>query len=122
MVQRQWVQPGTYPNPSESDKRYYNVVTDLTEVLQLPMVDGPLTALTSSTFLSQDTVDTLKTEDRRAELTLHRAHQVVAWAVKATTTASFFNRVSLLWLRQMQARAPCDDQRFHQDINKVIFG
>lgn len=33
--------------------------------------------------------------------------------------ASFFTRVCLLWLKQMQERVPVSDPRAHQDFNKV---
>lgn len=32
----------------------------------------------------------------------------------------FFARTSLIWLRQMQARASPEDAHLHQDINKII--
>lgn len=62
VVRKQWTQPGPYPNPKGNDRRFYNVATDFAEELQLPTVDRPITALTSSNLVSQDTADTLKSE------------------------------------------------------------
>lgn len=115
MVRKQWAQPGEYPNPNGNVGRFYNVATDFAEKLQLPTVDRPAAALTSSNLVSQDTADTLKSEDRRTELSLHRAYQ----AVTPTTTTSLFKRASLAWLCQMQTRIPPDDQRLQQDISKL---
>lgn len=64
--------------------------------------------------------DALRAEDKRAELTLRKAHQVAAWAVKAPMTASFFNKASLLWLWQMQKRVPAVDTCTHQNINNLV--
>lgn len=63
--------------------------------------------------------ENLKPEDKRTEQTLHRAHQAAAWAMYAATTASFFNRASLLWIRHMRDRIPAADVRLHQDLNKL---
>lgn len=69
VVQKQWTHPGSYPTPSGNDQRFYNVGPDLAEVLQLPMVDGPVaTFASSSSILSGDIADSLKVEDKKAEL------------------------------------------------------
>ncbi|XP_058052191.1 uncharacterized protein LOC131204695 [Ahaetulla prasina] len=116
VVQRQWAQPGVLPPPSGTDKRFYNMAPDFLEILQSPTIDDPVAALTS--ILSSE--DGLKPEDKKAEVALRNMHQAAAWAIRAATAASFFNRASLLWLRQMQARVPPSDLRFHQDINKLV--
>lgn len=64
--------------------------------------------------------DAVKAEGKRVEQTLQKAHQMAAWAVKASTTASFFTRTTLLWLRQMQEKIPAGDIHTHQDINKLL--
>lgn len=46
-----------------------------------------------------------------------KGHQSSAWAVRAASSASFFNRAALRWLKQR--RFPPTDTRSHQDINKV---
>ncbi|XP_070806291.1 uncharacterized protein [Pituophis catenifer annectens] len=118
VVQRQWVQLGASPSPSLVDKTFYNMAQDFMETLDPPTVDDPVVALAPSTLLSND--DALKPEDKRGEYALRNMHQAAAWAIKASTAASFFNRASLLWLRQMQARVPPSDLHLHQDINKLI--
>lgn len=58
-------------------------------------------------------------EDKRAETTVIKGHQVAAWAIRASTSASFFNRLALLWLCQLQECLPSSDTRSHQDLNKI---
>lgn len=36
-----------------------------------------------------------------------------------STSASYFNRASLIWLKQLQERLPLADTRSHQDLNKL---
>lgn len=87
----------------------------------MPSVDPPVAALASSaSLMSGDTADNLKAKDKKAELTLRKTFQAAAWAIKAAASASFFNRTTLLWLRQLQARIPIQDARFLQDVNKVM--
>lgn len=64
----------------------------------------------------------LRPEERKLALALalHKAHQVAAWTIKTAMAASFFTRVSLLWLKQMQDMVPVSDLRTQQDFNKVI--
>lgn len=88
-------------------------------MLQLPSVDAPVVQLTSSSVLTNNVADGLRTEDRKAEI-LRKNHQSAAWAIKAATLASFFNRASLIWLHQLQDRLPPEDKWLHQDINKLV--
>lgn len=76
--------------------------------------------LTSSSVLSNDIADGLWTEDQKAELAFRKTHNAAAWAVRAATSASFFNRVSLIWLHRLQERLPPEDMRLHQDVNKLV--
>lgn len=120
IVQRQWNNSGAGLPPSRSEKKLYNVASDLAEILQVPMVDKPVATLTSVALLPMDAIDCLRPDDKKAELSLCKAHQAAAWAVKAVTSTSFFNRASLLWLRQMQEQISPEDVRVHQDINKLV--
>lgn len=42
-----------------------------------------------------------------------------AWSIRASSSASFFNRAALLWLKQLQDRLPLSETRAHQDLNKI---
>lgn len=53
-------------------------------------------------------------------MALHRAHQADSWAIQALTAASFFTRVLVHWLRQLQSRIPPEDIRAHQDLCKML--
>lgn len=108
--------PGTGLNPSFSDRKFYNVTPELAKVLQTPSVDAHVAALQPSSTIPDEPKENFKTEDRRADQTLHRTHQATAWAVKVSTTASFFNMASLLWLHQMTRT----DVRMHRDISKLV--
>ncbi|XP_026558730.1 cleavage stimulation factor subunit 2 isoform X9 [Pseudonaja textilis] len=120
VVQREWTLPGVGPITTCHEKKFYNVDQELSQALQPPAVDAPVAALMASTVLPADPADDLKGEDKKAETTHRRTHQAAAWAIKAANAASFFNRTTLLWLHQMQARVPPDDVRTHQDLNKLI--
>lgn len=120
MVQCPWGVPSSLAAPNGLDKKLYCSAPNLQELLQLPSVDAPVAHLTSSSVLTNDIADCLQMEDRKAELVLCINHQAAAWAIKAATSASFFNRASLIWLRQLQDHLPPEDKRLHQDINKLM--
>ncbi|XP_032090898.1 uncharacterized protein C10orf67 homolog, mitochondrial isoform X1 [Thamnophis elegans] len=63
--------------------------------------------------------EALRPEDKRIEPTLVHSHQASAWSFRAGTSASFFSRSALLWLRQLQAKLPARDFRARRDINKI---
>lgn len=113
-------QPGSLAAPSGLDKRLYPADVALEETLAIPSVDPPVAALASSSMMTSDVVDGLKTEDRKLEMGYRKAHQAAAWAIKAAMATSFFNRATLIWLRQHQERLPPTDTRLHQDINKMV--
>lgn len=54
------------------------------------------------------------------DLVLQRANLGSAWAIRSATTASFFNRTTLLWLRQLQEKLTPEDTRVKQDLNKIV--
>ncbi|XP_032090012.1 uncharacterized protein LOC116519995 [Thamnophis elegans] len=110
VVQRQWIQPGTSKSPCGYDKQLYNVASDFVAALEMPTVDEPI---------SRD-VTGLGPEDKRVEQMLSRGHSIAGWGIRSAMAASFFNRTSLLWLKQMQARIPATDLQTHEDINNLI--
>lgn len=100
VVQRQWTAPLAGPNPTSVDRRFYSVDLDLAWVLQTPTVDAPVAVLQPLSPMPGEPEGNLKPEDRRTEQTLQKAHQAAVSAVRASTTTSFFNQESLLWLCQ----------------------
>lgn len=90
---------------------------DLTKALQMSVVDAPVAALAAPSAMAGTLEDAFWAEDKRAKQSLRKAHQAAAWTIKGSTATSFFNRASLLWLRQLQERIPAGDTRSRQDIN-----
>ncbi|XP_013915501.1 PREDICTED: uncharacterized protein LOC106543922 [Thamnophis sirtalis] len=120
VIQQQWNQSGSLAVPSSNDRRFYGSGPDLEEFLQLLAVDTPVTTLASSAILPSDVTEGLKAEDHKMEMTLCKMHQEVAWAIRAATARSFFNRTSLVLLHQLQSRVPPEDTQLYQDINKLV--
>lgn len=79
-------------------------------------MDSPVVALFAPPVLTGPPEETLHPEDKRAEQALVKAHQSAAWAIKASSAASFFQ---LLWLKQLQDRLPPSNTRSQQDLNKI---
>lgn len=79
-----------------------------------------MAALSASSNLAGPPEDNLHPEDKRLEQSLVKSHQASAWAAKAAMASSFFNRASILWLRQLQDRLTVSDTRSHQDLNKIL--
>uniref|UniRef100_A0A2H6NG04 Uncharacterized protein n=1 Tax=Micrurus carvalhoi TaxID=3147026 RepID=A0A2H6NG04_9SAUR len=102
------------------NEKIYSIDPEFAETLQPPTIDGPVAASTSSNILANEAEEGLKGEDKKVEQTLHKVHQAAPWSVEPTTTASFFSRVVLVWLHQMQDRAPPGYLRSQQDLNKVL--
>lgn len=106
--------------PSSLDKKLFCAAPELDSLLELPAVDPPVANLSSSSMLSTDALDGLKSEDRKTELAFRKIHQTVAWAIRSASATSFFNRAALIWLRQLQGRLPPEETRLQQDVNKII--
>ncbi|XP_060550599.1 uncharacterized protein LOC117655455 isoform X2 [Pantherophis guttatus] len=120
VLQSPWSQSASSTGPNSIDKKLYCAAPELDAMLSVPVVDTPIANLSSSSLLSTDALDGLKSEDRKSELSFRKEHQALAWAIKTATATSFFNRATLLWLRQLQDRLPPEDTRLHQDINKIV--
>ncbi|XP_060547661.1 lamina-associated polypeptide 2, isoforms alpha/zeta-like [Pantherophis guttatus] len=119
VLQRQWNLPGAGPSPNSLDKRLYNSAPALSDLLQPSPVDAPIVALCNSSHPAGPPEISLCPEDRRAEKTLGKGHQAAAWAIRASSSASFFNRAALLWIKQLQDRIQPTDMRSRQDLNKI---
>ncbi|XP_058037681.1 uncharacterized protein LOC131197525 [Ahaetulla prasina] len=120
VVDRQWTTPIAGPNPNALDRRLYNLDPNFLKLLQIPTVDAPVVALAGPSVVTGPPEETLLPEDKRAEQTLVKSHQAAAWAVRASSSASFFNRAALLWLKQLRDHLPVTDTQSHQDLNKII--
>lgn len=96
LITRQWASLGAGPNPTSAEKTIYNVAPDLAKSIQVPSIDAPVAALHSSSSLPGDPAESLRPEDRRSEQSLQRAHQAAAWAIRASTTASFLQKIAHL--------------------------
>lgn len=120
VLTKQWSTPASGPNPNALDRRIYNMAPEVSSLLQVPTVDAPVAALSASSNPTGPPEEGLRPEERRLERILVKSHQGTAWSIKSALAASFFNRASILWLRQLQARLPVADTRSQQDINKVI--
>ncbi|XP_034282740.1 RNA-binding protein 33-like [Pantherophis guttatus] len=119
VLHRQWSLPGAGPSPNNLDKCLYNSAQALADLLQPPTVDPPIIALTNPVHPTGPPEDSLCPEDKRAEKTLLKGHLAAAWSIRVSSSASFFNRAALLWLKQLQDRLPRSDLRAHQDLNKI---
>lgn len=93
---------------------------ELAKLLQIPAVDPPIMALSAPSNLTGPPEGSLRPKDRQLEHSLVKSHLASAWSVKAAVASSFFNRASILWLRQLQERLPLSDVRSQQDINKIL--
>lgn len=120
LLQRQWSSPASGPNPNGLDRHLYNLAQDTSTLLQVPTVDPPVAAPSAPSNLTSPPEDSLHPEDKHLEHSLVKAHQATAWSVKSAMAASFFNRASILWLRQLQDRLPISDTCSQHDINKVL--
>lgn len=119
-IKKQWVSPTNPPLPTTSDKKLFNVAQDLEDTLEVPTVDEPFGPLISPTAIAGDISEALKAEERKSEMAFRKTHQAIAWAVKAASSASVFNRAAHRWLKQLQARTPPEDLRSQQDIRKMV--
>lgn len=120
VLRKQWATPASGPNPNQLDRRLYNLAPELASLLQTPVVDPPVAALSSSSNLAGPPEDNLRPEEKRLEQSLVKSHMASAWAAKSALASSFFNRAAILWLRQLQDRLPVSDTRSQQDLNKIL--
>ncbi|XP_013917285.1 PREDICTED: uncharacterized protein LOC106545294 [Thamnophis sirtalis] len=120
LIQKQWDQPTAANPPRAGDRKLYTSTPELEGLLQFPTVDAPIAALASPALIPSEISEGLKAEDRKAETVICKTHQAAAWALRSATAASFFNRTSLVWLRQLQDRLYPDETRLHQDVTKLM--
>lgn len=120
VLRKQWAAPASGPNPNQLDRRLYNLAPELASLLQIPVVDPPVAALTSPANLAGAPEDNLRPEEKRLEQSLVKSHMASAWAARSALASSFFNRAAILWLRQLQDRLPVSDTRSQQDLSKIL--
>ncbi|XP_039221690.1 uncharacterized protein LOC120318319 isoform X1 [Crotalus tigris] len=120
IVEKQWSSLATLPSATSTEKKLFNVSSSFSSLLEVPMVDTPLTSLFSTSTIPGDIAEALKAEDEKFEFCLCRAHQASAWAIKAATSSSFFARASIMWLHELQALVPPDQVCTHQTLGKLV--
>ncbi|XP_032076117.1 lamina-associated polypeptide 2-like [Thamnophis elegans] len=120
LIQKQWDEPTAVKPPGSGDRKLFTSSPELETLLQFPTVDAPIAALASPALIPSEISEGLKAEDRKAESVIRKTHQAAAWALRSATAASFFNRTSLVWLRQLQERLDPEELRLHQDVTKLI--
>lgn len=98
VVKKQWAAPGAAPVPSSMGRNNCNVAMDLVALLQVLSVDAPIAALLPNASVPGDPDEVLRPDEHRSKQVLQWAHQGAAGAIRSATTASFFNRSTLLWL------------------------
>lgn len=118
VVRKQWSLSGSAPVLFSANRKYFSVAPDLATFLQVPTVDAPVTALLPNAAIPGDPDE--GPEEHCSDQVLQQAHQGPAWAIRVATTASFFNRTTLLWLHQLQGKLSPEDTRLQQDLNKII--
>lgn len=74
LVQHHWASPTSGPMPSSMDKKMFSVDKDLAQIFSTPMVDASVTALYTSGNLPGALEDTLKQDEKRADITVQRGH------------------------------------------------
>uniref|UniRef100_A0A2D4PTA0 Lamina-associated polypeptide 2 alpha C-terminal domain-containing protein n=1 Tax=Micrurus surinamensis TaxID=129470 RepID=A0A2D4PTA0_MICSU len=119
LLDNQWASASASSAPTSYDKKFYNMAPEYEEYLNTHDVDDPVVALASSSQVHTDSDEALKPEEKRLEITLKRGHQANAWAIRTATSASFFNRASLRWLRQLKQSIPNSNLRAHRDMAKI---
>ncbi|XP_070610345.1 lamina-associated polypeptide 2, isoforms alpha/zeta-like [Erythrolamprus reginae] len=119
-IKRTWQHPAAAQGPSMMERRFYTFDEEMENLLQFPPVDKPVATLVSNAVVPSETADSLKPDERRAETLLKKAHQMAAWALRAASTASIFNRASIMWLQEVQSRMGPEDSRLKQDLNKLL--
>ncbi|XP_070587196.1 lamina-associated polypeptide 2, isoforms alpha/zeta-like [Erythrolamprus reginae] len=119
-IKRTWQHPAAAQGPSMVERRFYTFDDEMENLLQFPPVDKPVATLVSNAVVPSETADSLKPDERRAETLLKKAHQMAAWALRAASTATIFNRASIMWLQEVQSRMGPEDSRLKQDLNKLL--
>lgn len=118
-IQEQWGSPGAFSALGGIDRKLLDTVPSLNEVLEVPAVDEALAPILSDTKIPGDMSEALKAEDKKSEISLRRTHQASAWAIRASTSNSFFARIALIWLKELQDRISPEEMRVHQDVTKI---
>lgn len=69
---------------------------DLASLLQVPTIDPHIVPLLPNVSVPGEPDEGLHPEERQVDQVLQRAHLAASWSLRSATTASFFNRSTLL--------------------------
>lgn len=120
VIKKQWTLPGSASAPTATEHKNFNMAPDVASLLQTPTVGAPVVALLPNADIPGDPDEGLGPDEWRSDQVLQWAFQGAVWAIRSASTASFFNKMTLLWLRQLQENLVTEDIRVRQDLNKII--
>lgn len=106
-----------------SVKKLYALPDFTDQFLQVPLVDAPITALQTGGLLSEDGEGSIRDSlDKCTDFALHKAHEALVMAIKASATALTVARATIVWLRKIIQLLPPNKECLLEGTNRSLKG
>uniref|UniRef100_A0ACB8FNX0 Uncharacterized protein n=1 Tax=Sphaerodactylus townsendi TaxID=933632 RepID=A0ACB8FNX0_9SAUR len=120
-VINQWEKPAANKRCPNFLRKLYDLPAYANNILQVPIIDGPVAALQSSGLVSKDGRGQIKDfQDRRSEQFCKRTHEAAAMAIRASATASIVSRASIVWARKVLELLPPTETKAIEGVNRML--
>uniref|UniRef100_A0ACB8FVY1 Uncharacterized protein n=1 Tax=Sphaerodactylus townsendi TaxID=933632 RepID=A0ACB8FVY1_9SAUR len=120
-VINQWEKPAANKRCPNFLRKLYDLPVYANNILQVPIIDGPVAALQSSGLVSKDGRGQIKDfQDRRSEQFCKRTHEAAAMAIRASATASIVSRASIVWARKVLELLPPTETKAIEGVNRML--
>uniref|UniRef100_A0ACB8EKJ0 Uncharacterized protein n=1 Tax=Sphaerodactylus townsendi TaxID=933632 RepID=A0ACB8EKJ0_9SAUR len=120
-VTNQWDKPAANNRCPNYLRKLYDLPAYANNILQVPIIDGPVAALQSSGLVSKDGRGQIKDmQDRRSDQFCKRTHEATAMAIRASATASIVSRASIVWARKVLELIPPTETKAIEGVNRML--
>uniref|UniRef100_A0ACB8G340 Uncharacterized protein n=1 Tax=Sphaerodactylus townsendi TaxID=933632 RepID=A0ACB8G340_9SAUR len=120
-VTNEWDKPAANRRCPNFLRKLYALPAYANDILQVPIIDGPVAALQSTGAVSKDGRGQIKDlQDRRADQLCRRSHEAMAMVIRASATASIVCRASIAWAKKVLELLPETETRSIEGVNRML--
>uniref|UniRef100_A0ACB8ENC3 Uncharacterized protein n=1 Tax=Sphaerodactylus townsendi TaxID=933632 RepID=A0ACB8ENC3_9SAUR len=120
-VTNQWDNPAANKRCPNYLRKLYDLPAYANNILQVPIIAGPVAALQSSGLVSKGGRGQIKDmQDRRSDQFCKRTHEAMAMTIRASATASIVSRASIVWARKVLELIPPTETKAIEGVNRML--
>ncbi|KAL8213096.1 UNVERIFIED_CONTAM: hypothetical protein K2H54_060713 [Gekko kuhli] len=119
-IKEAWAIPLPHKVNTSHTHKLYPFSRQMLDLIKVPIVDAPVTALISRAAFPRDGDGSLKCKaDCDSELALCRAHETLALSIRASVATSLAARASLGWAHQLLSELSAGSQKFKEYLERI---